>query len=169
MNTFFRYLVTSAIVWLCLVAGYLSRDVLGDWLVSVHTTSYSEQVWLLVAGTFRLLTTFVVLSVSTILFCALAFMFVALGQEVWYQFVKRHLVSLWLRQQKRRIDAIQEVLEEDEEEAGAPKKSVNARRHARNPASAQRAEELAELGKLGRMNEERKLPELEVVVDGKPK
>ena len=128
---FLRILVVTAIFWFIFVAGYLTRGVLGGWLISAHSGSVSEQLTLVSVGVTRLFLTFAILvSVGAVCVLILFGIWAAI-QEAWYQLFTRRVVSLLTRRRERREKELQQA-EEDDADIGAPKESVNIRKHARN-------------------------------------
>lgn len=131
--TFIRYLVVSAIIWLTFIAGYLCRDVLGDWLLSAHTGSLWDQICLVSTGVFRVFLTFVFLAVTITVCLSAAVVFVGVLQEVWYQVIQRRIIAVFMRRREQHQEELRRAAEEDEDDndIGAPKESVSARKHAR--------------------------------------
>lgn len=129
---FLRYLFVSALFWLVFLAGYLCRDALGDWLMAVHTGSVWTQIVVVSTGLFRVFLTFVLLAVVVVVCVYITFFVSAVIQEGWYQFFQRRIVQIFARQRQRREEELQQAAEdEDSDDIGAPKESVNARKHAR--------------------------------------
>lgn len=169
-----RYLFTTALFWLVFLAGYLCRDVLGDWLLAAHSVPFWEQTVTISSALFRVFWTFVLVSVvgSTCVF--IAFFTSASLQELWYQFFQRRIMSLLSSVRDRREKEIQEAAATgDADGIGAPTESVNARKHAasaragkHNPPSEKviRLTELAELA-LKAEPEDDEIADMRVEVD----
>ena len=126
---FLRYVFASAVFWLVFTAGYLCRNVLGDWLFDAHTGSVGSQIILVSSGLFRVFLTFVLVAVVGLACSAIVFGTWAVLQELWYQFFERKIISLLARAKQRREEELMAAAEDEGE--GAPKNSVRALDHAR--------------------------------------
>jgi len=111
--------------WLAFLAGYLCRSALGDWLISVHTGSWSAQIYWVGVAILRVFTTFVVVIVAVSVCIAIAFFSVGVCQEIWYQIFRRRLLSIFSRQSTHRDHY-------EDSSSGAPKEPVRALKHSQS-------------------------------------
>lgn len=132
MAKFLNYVCAAAVVWLVFTAGYLCRNVLGDWLFEAHTGSVATQVWIVSTGLFRVFLTFILVAVCGSACTGVAFAAAAVFSELWYQFFHRKIVAMLARAKQRRDEELMAAAEDgDDEEGVAPKRSVRPLRHAR--------------------------------------
>jgi len=133
-----RYTVSSAVVWLVFLSGYLCRDVLGDWLISTHSGTIAYQIEAVSFGLFRVFLTCVLVSVVGVVCGSTMLLLVGILNEVWYQVVSRRVVSLYAKQRANR--AAELVAESESASTGpVPRMPVSARKHANRSASRIRA------------------------------
>lgn len=132
----FRFIISVGVIWLVFVSGYLSRDVLRDWVVQVHSGSLVNQVVEVSLGVLRVFLTLIIFGVGL---CSIAFLLLLLVgavQEIWFQLMHRRKIF-------RALAALGEHDDDDleDEEGVAPRRPVSALRHARRAMAAKPVKE----------------------------